>query len=182
MKKITLLAFALSIPVFTMAYGYDDYLRDSYNETISQIIMVIGGIFGLLSLILFFKMWGMTNDIRKFRNKYIGNSTPVQTSIGSKYLSLHVLRGAECARESFLSVLEEELSAIYEKCTSEDNAAELLQEIENKYKVLLESESIDLKGMLKMESIFCDKYLEFKVGDVIKYKDYKYNVRNIKPY
>lgn len=28
-------------------------------------------IFGVLQIILFFKMWGMTNDIREIRDKYL---------------------------------------------------------------------------------------------------------------
>lgn len=28
-------------------------------------------VFGVLQIILFFKMWGMTNDIREMRNKYL---------------------------------------------------------------------------------------------------------------
>jgi len=28
-------------------------------------------IFGLLQIILFFKVWGMTNDIKEIRNKYL---------------------------------------------------------------------------------------------------------------
>ena len=28
-------------------------------------------IFGVLQIILFFKVWGMTNDIREIRNKYL---------------------------------------------------------------------------------------------------------------
>lgn len=28
-------------------------------------------IFGVLQIILFFKMWGMTNDIKEMRNKYL---------------------------------------------------------------------------------------------------------------
>lgn len=30
-------------------------------------------IFGVLQIILFFKIWGMTNDIREIRNKYLKN-------------------------------------------------------------------------------------------------------------
>lgn len=30
-------------------------------------------IFGVLQIILFFKIWGMTNDIREMRNKYLKN-------------------------------------------------------------------------------------------------------------
>lgn len=28
-------------------------------------------VFGVLQIILFFKMWGMTNDIKEIRNKYL---------------------------------------------------------------------------------------------------------------
>lgn len=28
-------------------------------------------IFGILQIILFFKVWGMTNDIKEIRNKYL---------------------------------------------------------------------------------------------------------------
>ena len=28
-------------------------------------------VFGVLQIVLFFKIWGMTNDIREMRNKYL---------------------------------------------------------------------------------------------------------------
>lgn len=33
-------------------------------------------VFGILQIILFFKVWGMTNDIKKIKNKYVGDSFP----------------------------------------------------------------------------------------------------------
>lgn len=36
-------------------------------ETLLAIIFIV---FGLLQIILFFKIWGMTNDIREMKNKY----------------------------------------------------------------------------------------------------------------
>ena len=30
-------------------------------------------VFGVLQIVLFFKIWGMTNDIREMRNKYLKN-------------------------------------------------------------------------------------------------------------
>lgn len=30
-------------------------------------------IFGVMQIILFFKVWGMTNDIKEIRNKYLKN-------------------------------------------------------------------------------------------------------------
>lgn len=38
---------------------------------IINIIYVVMLIFGILQIILFFKVWGMTNDIKEIRNKYL---------------------------------------------------------------------------------------------------------------
>lgn len=44
-------------------------------DTLLAIIIVV---FGILQLILFFKIWGMTNDIREIKNKYLDSSTNSQ--------------------------------------------------------------------------------------------------------
>jgi hypothetical protein len=36
-----------------------------------MILTIIAIIFGILQFILFFKLWGMTNDIREIKNKYL---------------------------------------------------------------------------------------------------------------
>ena len=38
---------------------------------IINIIYVVMLIFGILQIILFFKVWGMTNAIKEIRNKYL---------------------------------------------------------------------------------------------------------------
>lgn len=45
------------------------------------LFIVIGLIFALLQIILFFKIWGMTNDIRDIKEKYLfaGNESTVTT-------------------------------------------------------------------------------------------------------
>lgn len=40
-------------------------------ETTLNIVSIIIIVFGILQIILFFKIWGMTNDIREIKNKYI---------------------------------------------------------------------------------------------------------------
>ncbi|WP_077154539.1 hypothetical protein [Bacteroides bouchesdurhonensis] len=40
-------------------------------QTLINIIIIV---FGILQIILFFKIWGMTNDIRKIREKYFLSS------------------------------------------------------------------------------------------------------------
>lgn len=37
------------------------------------IVAAVGFIFGILQIILFVKLWIMTDDIRKIKNKYLGN-------------------------------------------------------------------------------------------------------------
>lgn len=37
------------------------------------ILSVILIVFGVLQIVLFFKIWGMTNDIRKIKEKYLGD-------------------------------------------------------------------------------------------------------------
>lgn len=36
------------------------------------IAAIVGCVFGILQIILFIKLWIMTNDIRKIKNKYLG--------------------------------------------------------------------------------------------------------------
>ena len=41
-------------------------------ETVLAIILIV---FGILQIILFFKIWRMTDDIREIKNKYINSSS-----------------------------------------------------------------------------------------------------------
>lgn len=60
-----------------------------------DILTIVLLVFGVLQIILFFKMWGMTNDIKEMRNKYLKEEdeeriteanfdSPIQISKGSK--------------------------------------------------------------------------------------------------
>lgn len=40
-------------------------------ETALNFVSIIIIVFGILQIILFFKLWGMTNDIREMKNKYM---------------------------------------------------------------------------------------------------------------
>lgn len=43
-------------------------------------LVAVGFVFGILQIILFIKLWIMTNDIREIKNKYLGNGiVEVQT-------------------------------------------------------------------------------------------------------
>lgn len=42
-------------------------------ETINALVLIIIIVFGILQIILFFKIWGMTDDIREMKNKYMND-------------------------------------------------------------------------------------------------------------
>ena len=41
------------------------------EETITFILAVVVLVFGILQIILFFKLWGMTNDVKRLTNFFI---------------------------------------------------------------------------------------------------------------
>lgn len=47
----------------------------------ASIIIIV---FGILQIILFFKLWGMTNDIKEIKNKYIGKAPELTISPSPK--------------------------------------------------------------------------------------------------
>lgn len=42
------------------------------------LLAIVGIVFAVLQIILFFKLWGMTNDIREIKNKYLSLNKEVE--------------------------------------------------------------------------------------------------------
>lgn len=40
-------------------------------DTLFIVLTIIGLIFGILQIILFFKIWGMTNDVKKIKEEFL---------------------------------------------------------------------------------------------------------------
>ena len=57
-------------------------------QTLINIIIIV---FGILQIILFFKIWGMTNDIRKIREKYFLSSDSKKSIESTQQTELNVL-------------------------------------------------------------------------------------------
>lgn len=49
-------------------------------EEYMYIAAIVGCVFGILQIILFIKLWIMTNDIRKIKNKYLSDNTQIVKS------------------------------------------------------------------------------------------------------
>lgn len=84
-------------------------------ETIVLIVIVI---FAVLQVILFFKLWGATNDIAKIKNCLVGNSNPLRSSLFNEVDEELAIGHTEKAKE-ILKRAKYELSVILNKSNYE---------------------------------------------------------------
>ena len=95
MKRLSVIAFALTVALSTYAYyDYDSSSSSSLEMpgwfTFMGVVMII---WGVLEIILFFKIWGMTNDIEALKKGHF-NETVFETKIGmAKYLRNNLFLG-----------------------------------------------------------------------------------------
>lgn len=70
MKKLSLIIAALFVTTSVFAY-YEDYSSSS-SETSGWLIFlgIVMIIWGILEIILFFKIWSMTNDVKKLKEDH----------------------------------------------------------------------------------------------------------------
>ena len=73
MKRTSLFAVMLLVAINSFAY-YGDYgYGRSETSPADVLLFIILFVFGILQIILFFKIWGMTNNIKKIRKHIIGD-------------------------------------------------------------------------------------------------------------
>ena len=88
MKKFFTLATALLFVQNCFAYSSSSSLSDWI--TFIGIVMIIGGI---LEVILFFKIWGMTNDIRALKKDYCNNTSDISNDDFIEDLRKNIILG-----------------------------------------------------------------------------------------
>ena len=94
MKKFIILAVLVSVCLSSYAY-YSDYSYSSYGTSspFSEIIQIIMFIGGILEIILFFKIWGMTNNIKKLKMDHFSESVPRNDYEKIAYLRRNLMLG-----------------------------------------------------------------------------------------
>ena len=50
-------------------------------ETFLIVVYIIGLVWAILNIILFFKIWGMTNDLKEIKNKYLYDRMPNKQTV-----------------------------------------------------------------------------------------------------
>ena len=69
MKRLSVLAFALAIALSTFARSSSNS-TDAMTNFMCMVVILWGG----LNIILFFKLWGMTNDVAMLKKKFLNHS------------------------------------------------------------------------------------------------------------
>lgn len=95
MKRLSILALAFTTALSTFAY-YGDYGYSSSKFempgwfTFMGIVMII---WGILEIILFFKIWGMTNDIKALKKDHFCETQFEQKEEMARYLRKNLILG-----------------------------------------------------------------------------------------
>lgn len=95
MKRLSVIALCLMATLNSFAYynsyGYYSSGRDSSGWDIFMSIIVFVG--GVLEIILFFKLWGMTNNVKALKKDYF-NETVFETKAGmARFLRKNLVLG-----------------------------------------------------------------------------------------
>lgn len=105
-------------------------------ENIAFFTLIIVIVFGVLQIILFFKIWGMTNDVRKIKNKTVNSFNEAHKQI--------ILGNKDRAFEIYQRLYVEELIKISElKLDFEENYPKLVEKYKYELSKLGEGYSID---------------------------------------
>ena len=134
MKKIILTMAFAGISASMFAYSGSD------DEGFATFLAIVQIVMGVLSLILFFKIWGMTNDVRKLRDN-ICTSGLKGEQLSKKMLILKYTGKIDEAKRLLDENLENEVFA--QLCTkgndigyTKSQVEEIIKKYENYYKSL----------------------------------------------
>jgi len=91
MKRLSVLSFVMAV------FAFDGFAASRYGEpelpgwlTFIGVIMIV---WGILEIILFFKIWGMTNDVKALKKDHF-NETVFETKSGkARYLRKNLVLG-----------------------------------------------------------------------------------------
>jgi len=104
------------------------------------LITIIGIIWGILNIILFFKVWGMTEDIRALKNDYFNDNEIVTSSSLRKN---YILGDMDKVKKMLLNDFMDEVESAYAKKRSSvyDNS-EIVNDFQSSYNERVSNESI----------------------------------------
>lgn len=171
MKRIILsLGVLFTSVVPTFAY-YDSY--SSSPSFFDVILWLIVFIFGILQIILFFKVWGMTNNVKTIKEKYV---TPIDSYNPTiTYYGIKAIKGKEEAKK----YLTDEILKVFSSCDTSSfrfrkDYEDMVNTIKDKFKIVLNDAGIDFPSMEEYFNLISPNECQgFKIGDNVKILNYQ---------
>ena len=100
----------------------------------NEFIAVVAVVAAILQIILFFKVWGMTNDVDKLKSRFIDNKNDIdileeKDNIALRYFIVKQCDGPEAAR-SYLS------DVVKQAVLSKNNGADMVKEAQSQCRTI----------------------------------------------
>ena len=77
MKRLSVLAVSMAVAISSSAAGYYSSSDMSDGMTFMAIVLLV---WGILEIVLFFKIWGMTNNVKKIVREFIDKPASIEAA------------------------------------------------------------------------------------------------------
>lgn len=169
MKKtfLTLGLFLMSVAPALAYYGDYDNSR-SESSPFSIFLALIVFVFGVLQIFLFFKVWGMTNDVKQIKEKYVSPVKSYNATI--TYFGIKALEGNEAAKKYIINEIIKELSmcdtsTFYKR----ERYSKMFNDVKEKFKLILDDSGIEFPEMEEYINLVSpNEYKGFKIDDKVR--------------
>lgn len=121
-------------------------------------------VFFVLQIILFFKIWGMTNDVKVIKGKYV--DCEVKENFTIRYFAIKELKGQEASKQFLLNAVVNDIETTYlsDDTASNDKLASVLQRISHKYDLLLKDAGMASPTMEDYKNFLCERNKNLPAG------------------
>lgn len=168
MKKFYLLA-ATMLLFASSAFAYYGEYNEPKTSGWDIFMAMVTIICAILGIILFFKVWGMTNDVRKITENYLAPKIKEDDMLLSYYLQKST-KGEEVAKQNLLDcIVKDILNSNISNYKTREGKEGITKEIEEKYKFILDYANIKIPNIKEYIDIISPTEFDgFKVGEKVR--------------
>ena len=156
----------MAVAISSSAAGYYSSSETSGWMTFLGILMMA---WGILEIILFFKIWGMTNNVESITKKYV---EPIKSrNAAITFFALKTTKGEEVAKAYLLDEVIKDLSAIdLSGSYAPEEYEKAINACKNKFQRLLDAAGMEFPNMAEYISVAAPTEMNgMKIGDKVVY-------------
>ena len=175
-KKITVLTLSLFTVLTASARN------EGPDTTVLEILSILFLVFGVLQIILFFKVWGMTNNVKRIKDGLAQKGTIGEGSVDEKVRLQLLLGNKEDARRILLVQMAQAIDKVYDKLLVNGSQADAIYEqditpVVDEFKARMQeigmempAQAAQIKTIGDYYNLYKPKVLNFKANDFVVVK------------